>query len=242
MKKIIAIILLAVALLTACGRASNVYVNQKTYNTPKPSTNTSSTISTPKIETEKCEYEIEHYIVKQTSYKSLFVIFGIRNTGNTNIDIGGGQVDIVSKDGNLIDSLGYPHEFPEIVPPGERGWLVFYNPYGADYDVNEMDVEPHLRITKASKSCIRYKTENCVLGEARRGAELKGFVINETAEDFTCCVAVLLYNADDELIAWGYNYPNVPAGERQGFEVSIEFNENSLDDVDHYEVIAYPWL
>ena len=250
MKKMLAGILAAAMAfsLAACGNDSNssetTAVNETTVQTETTAAPTETTEAAPET-----AYEVtDTRVVSWTdSIGSVWVqaIVEITNTGSTNLFLSSGSFDLEDADGNLVDSCSMASTYPNVIAPGEKGYM--YEETILDNPVDgELTVIPRLDIEEATVDLIRYDVTDAKLSEGKYGdLRILGRVQNNTEEagKMTYVVAIL-YDADGVCIGQMFTIltDDLAAGEQRGFEMSAMSLPDSVtvDAVANIVYYAYP--
>ena len=173
------------------------------------------------------------------------IMVPVTNTGDRNLYMSSGTMDLEDSSGHLVDSESLVPFFPEVLAPGETGW--YYEETTLDSAVNsELSVVPHVDIKEAKVDCIRYEASDIAFTDEKFGGlKATGRVTNSTAEDGSLVhVVVFLFDAEENLVGQTYTIldGNLKAGESMGFSTST-FGTNdavNVDTVTSYRLFAYP--
>ena len=173
------------------------------------------------------------------------VIVEITNTGSTNLFLSGGSFDLEDADGNLVDSCSMASTFPDVIAPGEKGYMYEETTLDAHVD-GELTVVPRTDIKEATVDLIRYDVTDAKLSEDKYGdLKILGRVQNNTDEaSKTTYVVAILYDADGACIGQMFTIltDELAAGEQRGFEISAMSLPDSVtaDSVAEIVYYAYP--
>lgn len=168
----------------------------------------------------------------------------VTNTGDTNLYLSSGTMDIEDQDGHLIDSKSLVSVYPEVLQPGETAW--YYEETMLDGSSGlELKVLPHVEVEKAKIDCVRYDvTDVTISDETYGGIKVTGRVENTTDEDESMpYVVVLMYDANGQLLGTALDIVDgLNAGEKKGFSASSlsSYKELKTSNIASYEVYAYP--
>ena len=173
------------------------------------------------------------------------IMVPVTNTGDRNLYMSSGTMDLEDSSGHLVDSESLVPFFPEVLAPGETGW--YYEETTLDSAVNsELSVVPHVDIKEAKVDCIRYEASDIAFTDEKFGGlKATGRVTNSTAEDGSLVhVVVFLFDAEENLVGQTYTIldGDLKAGESMGFSTST-FGTNdavNVDTVTSYRLFAYP--
>ncbi|MGX8774919.1 MAG: FxLYD domain-containing protein [Bacillota bacterium] len=174
------------------------------------------------------------------------VIVPVTNTGETDLYLDYGKIDLEDESGALVKTLDLVNPFPEILKPGETA--CYYEEEALDYEAGKsLTVVPHLEISDSTVEGIRFDVSETSISDQEYigGVQVMGRMENNTEEDADMVyVAAILYDADGNILGVPYTISDttLKAGEKMGFELTTLFAPESLtkDAVDHFEVFAYP--
>ena len=172
-------------------------------------------------------------------------IVPVTNTGKVNLYVDGGSFDMEGADGSLIGVQNYVSAFPQILAPGETGYI--YENTSPETALEETpSIVPHPDISEATVDLIRYDvTDVSVADREYGGINVIGRVTNNTGEDASLVyVAIALYDADGAVVDVVFTVltDGLAAGAQMGFEASsFSLPENvTAEQVADYSVWAYP--
>ncbi len=196
----------------------------------------------------KTDYETIVYPVKTwvnsigTPYAQIIV--GVKNTGNSNLYLSSGTMDLEDSSGALFASRNLVSVFPEIIAPGETAY--YYEEAMLDSPApSELTVIPHIDVEEAYIDMVRCPVSDVTVGTTNYGEiKIMGRVENTTGEDQQMLyVSVTLFGSDGNPLGHVFNILEVASEEKIGFEcVSLCFPENiTADDVASYTAFAYPF-
>lgn len=166
----------------------------------------------------------------------------VTNTGNCNLFLSAGSVDIEGSDGTIEDTLSLVSCYPQIIKPGETAWY-FENTLYDGSSKDGLKAILHEDVEEAKVDCIRYEVSEIALKDDQYlGVNVTGRVENTTDEDATLpYVAALLFDKDNALIGVDFTIlDDLKAKAKVGFKTSGLDLEISASDVAKYEVYAYP--
>lgn len=236
MKKLTAILILTALLATGCG------------STPATTGDGQLTAGgTVAEEKTGAAYELGGVTTKvfTDSIGTVWVvgIATVKNTGSCDLYISGVGMDIEDASGSLVDTMSLPTATPKVISPGETAVL---------YDTAMMDAEGDYKVVptfKAEEAKIpntRFAVSDVKVSEDDFGTiEVIGRVENGTDEEQMMTVAAIFYAADGSVVGVASTTSDeIAAGGKSSFKISTlgDANNITLADVDHYDVIAYPWL
>ena len=169
----------------------------------------------------------------------------VTNTGDRNLYIGSGTMDLEDAGGHLVDSKKLVPFYPQVLAPGETGW--YYDEAILDAaPSSELSVIPHVEIREATVECIRYEASDISFTEEKFGGlKATGRITNTTAQDGSMVyVVVYLFDAEENMVGQTFTIltGDLKAGETIGFSTK-SFGDNdgiNADAVTSYRLFAYP--
>lgn len=206
MKKIVAL-LLAACLTLGCASAlaaGKLTVNQETY-------------------TAVAGYSFVGYVFAE-----------VENTGDKNIEFGNGLLEILTADGDPMDSTDIYSMYPSILAPGEKGYVYTYQYADAAESIEDISDYTLTVSGKATQEEAPVRLDSAAaysVGTNSWGNEEQMVVVtvtNNTQETvYDCQVAFALYDAEGKLLLVDadntYNV-GIPAG--QSVEVQFTVDED----------------
>ncbi|MGI5883713.1 MAG: FxLYD domain-containing protein [Candidatus Spyradocola sp.] len=172
-------------------------------------------------------------------------IIPVTNTGDRNLYVDGGSFDIESADGSLIGVQDYVSAYPQILAPGETGYI--YENTSMDTPLDETPtILPHPNIDAATVDLIRYEVTDLGISDKEYGGiHVFGRVTNTSdAAASLVYIAVALYDADGNVVDIVFTIltDELAAGAQIGFDASSFSlpNDITADIIADYEVWAYP--
>lgn len=173
------------------------------------------------------------------------VIVEITNDGTNDLYLGSGSCDLEDANGKLIKSMSLVSEYPEVLAPGEKGYM--YEETTLDNPVDgEITVLPRVDAREAKVECIRLATSDVAVSDDSWGEiKVMGRVENTTDEEQSMVQVVgLLYGADGKLLGTTMTY--IMEDLKPGDKIGFEMGEFSMPDsvtasaVANCVVYAYP--
>lgn len=169
----------------------------------------------------------------------------VTNTGDRNLYLGSGTMDLEDAGGHLVDSLSLVSFYPQVLAPGETGW--YYEETTLDAaPSSELSVVPHVDIQEATVECIRYEASDLSFADEEFGGiKATGRITNTTAADGSLVHVVLfLFDSEEKLVGQTFTIldDDLKAGDTIGFSTQT-FGSNDAVDVDSitgYRLFAYP--
>lgn len=150
------------------------------------------------------------------------VIVEITNDGTKDLYLGSGNCDLEDSSGKLIKSMTMLSEYPEVLAPGEKGYM--YEETTLDEPVEgELTVLPRPNVQEAKVACIRLAVSDVEVSDDKYGdIKIMGRVENTTNKDQSLVqVSALLYGSDGKLIGIAFTYvmDTLKPGDKVGFEM-----------------------
>lgn len=164
----------------------------------------------------------------------------VKNTGTCDLYISSVNMDIEDADGGLVDTMSLATSTPTVISPGETAVLYGESTVDAEGDYK---VVPTFKAVKAKIPNTRYPVSDIKISEDKDFGDIEviGRVENNGDEEESIEVAVIFYGADGSVLGTEHTYTDeIAAGGKGTFKVSTSVNEIDLEDIDHYDVIAYP--
>jgi len=263
MKKVFAIVL-ALALVvscTACGAESaSGSETEKSEESAATVVEESSKASSAEASTETSvaaeengdPYEVtySHAVTWTDSIGSVWVqvIVEIKNTSEDNLYLDSGSYDLEDAAGTLIASQTLVSEFPNVLAPGEIGYMYEETTLDAAVD-GELTVIPRVSAKKATVDLLRYDVADAALStDTYGGLKMLGRVTNSSSKDSEdsdmIYVVAFLYDSSNVCIGQMFTILTDPlaAGDTIGFEINaFSLPETVTEDVvASTTVLAYP--
>lgn len=236
--------------LCACGGADDAPPSQPADAAPPESVEPAGTEPTAEPPAESGpSYEITDSRARTwtNSIGTVWVqtIVEITNTGSTNLYLASGAYDLEAADGSLVASQTLVSTYPDVLAPGEKGYMYEETTLDAPVD-GELKVLPRPDIKEATIELIRFPVTDIALSdESYGGIKLMGRVENTSSElQNMVYVTAFLYDADNACIGSVFTIlsEDIAAGSKIGFEMT---GFSLPDDVTSaavasYTVYAYP--
>ena len=167
----------------------------------------------------------------------------VKNVGSKNIYIKDAQFDIEDADGHLIQTDTMISDCPDVILPGECGYL--YNSFGSSMesvtDPDSVRLSPHYTVKTTDKTPHVFPVSDTSVKDDMFGKTVVGRLTNDTDEEVSYIyVNVLYYNSAGECVGvGGTSVTSVAAGDTKSFEISGIGAPNGYgDDLADYKVIA----
>lgn len=198
----------------------------------------------------KIEYEITYKNVESwvNSIGTTWVqvIAEIKNTGTVPIYLSSSSYDLEDSTGNLIASKSLISTYPNVIKPGEKGYMYDESTLEKAVEGN-LNVIPRINAKKAIVPCIRYDASEISINDTTyNGPKMIGRIQNTTTknEDGLIYVVGILYNADGNPIGVVFDIitDDLPAGNKIGFEAtSLNMPKTvTTNTINSYQIYAYP--
>ncbi len=212
----------------------------------------SETVLETTLETEpetKVQYEIlssrvDSWSISEDTHFANFIVEFV-NTGTCDLRLSDSTYDLEDPDGNLVSAQNFIYAFPDVLQPGEKGYLateeIFYTPLNSD-----LKIIPRINAKESTIECIRYNvTDTKLVQDDYESISVIGRVENTgaTTAELTY-IFVALYNADGVCIDTKLSsIDNLAPGEKVGFEaIGVSSPSVPLDSVADIKCYAYPIL
>lgn len=258
MKKNMLVLMLALAMvlsLSACGGDTEGGLDgtEKSNDASISSENVSQSVEkeAEQVEQSKDAYEVTYSNAR--TYKSSIgttwvqAIVEIENTGSENLYLSSGSYDLEDADGNLIASQSMVSAFPDVIAPGEKGYMyeeTTLDEYSGD---GNLTIIPRPDVEPAKVDLIRYNISDvAVKDDEFSGVKILGRIENQTSDPTDGMVYIVAFfrNTDGTPIGSAFTIldSEINAGEKIGFELSgFSLPEDvTAGAIDSYDVIAYP--
>lgn len=253
MKKTIVLMLVSILVITLC--ACGISQTQFKGSTTKiPSSDVFENILTEKDSPEEgsepsVSYEITDSRAKTwtNSIGSVWVqtIIEITNTGTTNLYLSSGSYDLEDASGKLIASQTMVSAFPNVLAPGEKGYM--YDETTLDKAVDgELTVLPRVDVEEATVDLIRFPvTDTEISNDTYRGVKMLGRVENTSDEEQSLVyIVAFLYDVNGSCIGQISTIllENLAVGDKIGFEMSGFSlpDDITAEAVADFVIYAYP--
>lgn len=236
-KQLIGLFFVAFVILTGCGMDySDVPYLEGTVE-PKAA-ETSSSID--------YEASIERFDILPKNSGGYYykAIVEIKNTGSENIYTKGETFDIEDSSGHLIQSDQPVSLCPDVILPGETGYLytTFGKELSSNADINDIVLNPQFIVKSTGVTPHDYPVNDLSLKEDTYGLTAVGRITNDTEEDVGLLyIQVLYYDYDGKIIGIsGTNLTDLLAGRTMSFEISgIGLPDDvNMGTVGRYVIIA----
>lgn len=169
----------------------------------------------------------------------------VTNTGNTNLYLGAGTMDLEDASGHLVSSESLVSVYPQILQPGETAW--YYEETSLnEAPSSELTVVPHVDVREAKVNCIRYEVSDVSFtNDNYGGITATGRVKNTTNEDGSLIyVVAFLYDAQENFIGQVFTIltDELKPGDQIGFSTSTFGRSEGIDvsNIAAYRFFAYP--
>lgn len=255
-QKMLPLAIAALISLSGCTSAGNTVRSEKPETTGKETEKTAKTQESAKKEEPKEIKEekkpeislVDSYVtpyVNSIGTQYVQVISEFENTGNTDLYLSNGTYDLEDTEGNLIAVQEYAFTFPQILKPGEKGYI--YEKEILDEPLTvDVQVVPKAKAKVRTIEDIRFEVSDIDVSFDDWGrVHVMGRIENPTDEDQSLVqVVTLLKDSDSKPIGVIWTYANdVAANDKTSFEMSESLPEGiTADDVASYETFAYPQM
>lgn len=175
-------------------------------------------------------------------------IVEITNVGSENLYLSSGSYDLEDSDGNLIASRKMVSTYPEVLAPGEKGYMyeeTSLDNYGGD---GNLTVLPRPDVERAKVELIRYNVTDLDVSDGKyRGVKVLGRVENTTSKTKDGMIYIVAFFYDANGIPIGSDFTIVTETLEPGAKIGFELSGFSLpeyvnsDTVASAIVYAYPY-
>lgn len=253
-RKIIAFLISLLMLLsmTACGgdSESGSSVDNKSNDTSVSSGNSSQS-EEKEPEQPKESYEVTYSNARTytNSIGTTWVqaIVEIENTGSENLYLSSGAYDLEDADGNLIASKSMVSAFPDVIAPGEKGYMYEETTLDEYSGNGNLVIIPRPDVKAAKVDLIRYNISDVTLKDDKyNGVKVLGRIENQTSDpiDGTVYIAAFFYNEEGNPIGSAFTILNesIDAGDKIGFEFSGFSlpDDVTVENIENYKIYSYP--
>lgn len=260
MKKKTAILLAAVMLCTlaACGSSGNS-ADETAADAPPESTAAESepaaedepaAVETPAEPAEEAAWEVTYQNARTyvNSIGTTWVqsIVEITNIGSKDLYLSAGAYDLEDADGSLVTARTMVSEYPNVLAPGEKGYMyeeTTLDEYSGD---GELTILPRPDVKEATVDLIRYDVSEVSVADGGYGdVSVTGRVENTTDEAGSMVyVTAFFYDANGVPIGSAFTIltEELPAGGKIGFKLSgfALPDDVTADVIADTVVYAYP--
>lgn len=246
MKKTIAVIIsmfLAVG-ISGCGEKSVIDNKETTTETKTEATTETTTEAT--TEAEVVDYEITYQnleLLEHSSGTKLQIIVEVENTGTQDLHLSS-SAELEDADGNLVGVIDGLSIYPDIIAPGEKGYL--YEEAILDNYTGELNLVLRPSIEESTKDIVRYEVADVSLSENMWGkVSALGRVTNTSDEVATLSYIKIIY-FDENHIPIGCDSTTITSdlepNETIGFEIGGATLPDfvNLENVADYVIYAHP--
>lgn len=254
-KSLLAVCLALLLLAVGCGAPSSGSV------TPPAASDSAAVPSSSLADSAAADSAPEEAVASQYAYETTYaqartytdslgtvwvqVIVEIENTGNCDLYLSTGSCDLEDATGKLVKSLSMVSSYPDVLSPGEKGYL--YEETMLDEAVDgALTVLARPSVEKAKISNTRLATSEVeLLTDSIGFLKARGRVENTTDEAQNMVYVVLILK-DGEGTPVGLLFTilseELAPGDKIGFEASgLSLPDDvTVDSVASFEVYAYP--
>lgn len=209
---------------------------------------TPETPSTPSV-SEKVEYEITY--TKATLDKNsigtvrVYAIAEITNTGNTDLFLSSGSIDLEDTSGNLVKVLSLVSVYPQIISPGEKAYYYQSSSLSNTSVDTTLSIVLHPEIAKSKTQKINFPLTDIVISDGQYfGVQAVGRVENTSSKDEGLLeIAVIIYDSNNKPFGILTAVEDVKAGVKKGFTAtSLSMPEDlTASSVSRFAAVSYPY-
>lgn len=220
--------IMAVAIFAGCSSTPTIYEGDN-YSPNVDSGNYQSettVISTPEPESELSIEFVSEKLILETRGLTLSFAAEIKNTSDKPIEFDKLTLELENAQGELIEVVDYIDVYPEVILPGEIGYVFRSVLHDSDDD--------NIDLTDEFKYVLRYELDTAVapdlpfeitqvnLTEKSGIPQLVGRIKNNSDTDYDyIIVAVPVFSSEGDFIGIFSTYVDVPANSEVGFDETI---------------------
>lgn len=205
--------------------------------------------SQPPAQADSVSYEITYQNVRVLSSSGstkAIVLIEISNSGTADLYLRSASYDIEDADGSLIAAESLASIYPDVLAPGEKGYVyetTYLENYTGDGNVT---VLPRFSIEEATIENTRYPVSDITISDDRYGnIKVMGRVENNTNEtESSPEMVVVFYDENGTPLGLDYTFqlPELEPGVKVGFEMSANElpDDVTLDRIADYTAYAFP--
>lgn len=193
------------------------------------------------------QYKVVEIGFRIVSSDNIECVYVIENTGNVPLVGKSGYFDLEDENGVLVDVIDCGSSSPLIIAPGEKG--VYHTTTMIDIDpAKYVNIKPFFHIQESKKDPIRLNISDLNIYSDEYGwIKFTGRITNTTDLDFSYVhIAIILYDKNN-CVVWVLDHiilDELRSGQTISFKGSDIYTNTfdiSLENVDRYEVYAYPY-
>ena len=198
--------------------------------------------SEPEYDMKTLTFEIIPDKYSDSGYKYRAIV-EVVNKGDSNIYLDDASFDIEDSSKHLIQSDDYIGVFPNVVKPGEKGYL--YTDYPEELksvdSLDDLVLVPNFTAKATTATPNEYEVSDISLYQDKYSMSVTGRVTNNySADDSLVIVGVIFYDVNGNVIGIDDTYvSDLPAGKTERFDMSVTTTwDITVDDVANYSVIC----
>lgn len=175
-----------------------------------------------------------------------YSIFEIENKTDYSIYLGGAAVDYEDSTGHFVGKDSMPHTEPNIVAPGEKGYVYSQETLEGDAPNGELHGVMKISPKKARVENLCYDIEDLSFTKNEKWDSYKflGRIVNNTGDDRKwAIISAVMFDADGRPITVHITnvFEEIKDGESCTFELSGSVPRGyKLSDIASYKLYAYP--
>lgn len=248
MKKRLSLLLVTTIVLTLTACSSR----PSSLSLPQVIPSESNAVSNPEttVPQEVAAYEITYSNARTwtNSIGSTWVqtIVEIENTGTQNLYLSSGSYDLEDATGTLIAAQTYVSTYPDVIAPGEKGYMYEETILDDFNQESTLTVLPRPDVKEATVDLIRYDVSDVAISnDPYSGIKVLGRVENNTDEtDNMVYIVAFFYDSNNTMV--GSAFTILTEDLMPGSKIGFEINSFSLPDditaenIAETVVYAYP--
>lgn len=202
------------------------------------------------VQEEYYDYKITYSNAKtwinSIGHTKVQVIVEIENTGTTDLYLSSGSCDLEDEEGNLVSVMQYVSTYPDVISPGEKGYMYEEKTLDNYYGNGSLTVIARPDIEESCVDYIRYDVSDVSLNDNRYGTfDIIGRITNTSNKVCSMIyVAAIFYDDNNIPIGSGFTIitDDVDQNEKAGFEIKGTTFPDWItkENVSNYTIYAYP--
>ncbi len=173
----------------------------------------------------------------------VYVLAEVTNTGNTDLFLKAGSIDLEDASGALVDVLNLVSVYPQIISPGEKAYYYESTTLENVSENASLTVVLHPEISKSKTDKSTFPVTDIVLiDEEYWGMKATGRVENTSQEDDSSVyIAVVLFDLNNKPFAVLMTIESVNTGVKKGFSASSLSFPDTITKSSVSKFVAYAY-